>query len=285
MADNRKTQKTDKATPAAPKTEVKEAAPAAVVAPSLPKSLYISMVGKRHDLDIHDVGIETLTSEGKLDRDAVFQIGRLSETPDNYTVKADGVQVASLKVGKTDWSITYNGKTPTVETVARGATKKSSKTLNDDGTYKVDMGPDLFKAVTALVNKLFPQMKQTRTGSASGRTATAKVNTRNAQLKEGILQLASLLKVSPKEAATKLKLDDATFNELFPPEAEAPAPVVAEEPAKAPANGKGRGNKGKAESKAPAQPATPPATKNAAPSKPAGTVTSTPSRTVRSSRK
>lgn len=139
-----------------------------IVSRENPKSLTFRIVtGNRERLNIAGVTVDALTDEGKFSRDAVYQIGRLSEEVALYELLEGDSVVATFSRGPKLWTVTiHQDAGDKVIRVERSKTKKPGKA----GAGRIDSGPDLYKAGTALIGRLYPNMKQASGGRSSGRT-------------------------------------------------------------------------------------------------------------------
>lgn len=169
-----------------PKAEEVVAEEGITVRPN-PAKLTIRMVGRRDRLYLNDVTVDALDSDGKFWRDAVYQIGRLTDDPDRFEFLEgdEKLLVATVVRGNKLWTITFadNGKKITVE---------RSKSKQPGDPSKVDKGPDLYKAGTALINKAYPNMKQSAGGRVS--TATKELKAKIASQDEQIAALLGIIK-------------------------------------------------------------------------------------------
>lgn len=136
----------------------------------LPEKVEISVEGTRSMLKIRGVLPNALTG-GKLDRNAIYTIGRHPETFELYTINADGKDVAHISRTDKQWTVHLldeNGQQVAMQKYDRSETKRPRR-KGSSAPQVIDNGPDLFMVVTKVAHELWPEMKSTGRGTSGKR--------------------------------------------------------------------------------------------------------------------
>lgn len=192
MPDKAKVQETKVEEVAAP-----AAAPVAEVV-KLPASLSLVASGKRERLTIREVSANILTEDVKLDRDAVFQVGRLLEEPDLFTVLEGDATIATFTRNDKEWTISYADGT--TEQHARSETKRPKR--KDGADPGLDPGPDAFMVVNHACKKIWPALNAT--GGGAGSATVKALRKENEAAAQQIAQLRAVLETLAKMAGVDL---------------------------------------------------------------------------------
>lgn len=161
---------------------------------SLPQSLDIKIQGNKGPIEIN-ARMSVLTPDQKLERNSVFQIGRLVEDPETVEFISEGEIVATAVRGDKNWKVSFPGSDETKE-VERSTTKRPG-----DET-RLDPGPDLFKAATWIAKQVWPELASVARGGGGAVTKALK-----AELAQKEAQMAALITLLQKAGIDTSELE------------------------------------------------------------------------------